>query len=182
MGSEMCIRDRCHSLEERCKIYEERNVAGSQEDVANEVMERHKRRKYVVVSGLPESPQGSVQDRKNADGEKVRKLANSIGVNLNLNDVTRIGRGNSSGTRLLRVKCGSVSEKLALLKAAKSLRSQSSSKGIYINPDQTFTQRTINKKLRAELKQRREAGENDVIIHRGRVINKSEVQVQKDFQ
>ena len=100
---------KCQALEEKCKTYDkriEKGDAASQEDVTREVMERHRRRQYVIVSGIQESTRGSIEERKKADKEKVQNLASKIGISLDLpDDVTRIGRVNSTTARLLRVKC-----------------------------------------------------------------------------
>ena len=43
---------------------------------------------------------------------------------------------------------------------------------MYITPDLTIKEREINRALHQELKRRKEAGEKDLIIKRGKIINK----------
>ena len=105
-------------------------------------------------------------------------MASTIGVgDLDPEEVTRIGRANSSGARLLRFKCESTIEKFDILKKAKDLRNHPEFKGVYINPDLTKSQRETHKALREKLKERRAAGEQ-VRIYRGRIVEKD---TEKNF-
>ena len=43
---------------------------------------------------------------------------------------------------------------------------------VYVSPDLTMKEREINRALHQELKRRKEAGEKDLIIKRGKIINR----------
>ena len=43
---------------------------------------------------------------------------------------------------------------------------------MYVSPDLTMKEREINRALHQELKRRKEAGEKDLIIKRGKIINR----------
>ena len=170
------LESKCKDLEEKCirleKMCQQKDT--SDQELIEEAMERQRRRKFLIISGLPEQQKGNIEERIKGDTAKVTELAATLGVeDLNLTEVTRIGRISHDRPRLLRIKCCSFDEKLSLLKAAKDLRKHDAYGGVYINPDLTRLQRVKNKELRTELRQRREAGE-EVIIYRGRIIDKSE--------
>ena len=170
------LESRCKALEEKCTKYEKmcQQKESNDQELIEEAMERHRRRKYLIVSGLQEKTQGSVEDRLAEDTHTLKQLASTIGVNdIDPEEVSRIGRISRDRPRLLRVKCNSLEEKISLLRMAKNLRKHTAYSGVYINPDLTRPQRVKNKELRDELKRRREAGE-EVMIYRGRVIEKSE--------
>ena len=143
----------------------------TREDLLNEMEERHRRRKYLIVSGLPESRTGSIEDRRLKDRELIGAIASVTGMDeFEPRDIHRIGRLDGQRPRLLRLKCKDLDTKLAFLRAAKSLRNSSDFRKVYINPDLTRVQREKGKALRAELKARREAGEM-VTIRRGKIID-----------
>jgi hypothetical protein len=170
------LESRCKTLEEKCTKYEKmcQQKETSDQELIDEAMERQRRRKYLIITGLPEPKKGGVDERSTEDRLTVKELASTLGVDdLDPEEVARIGRISRDRPRLLRFKCCSVDEKLSLLRAAKDLRKHAAYRGVYINPDSTRLQRVKNKELRDELKRRREAGE-EVIIYRGRIIDKSE--------
>ena len=147
MGSEMCIRDSIREMEER-----------------------HRRQDFLIISGLPDDRAGSVEDRKQRDKALVSSLVQEIGHSEFVPvDMLRIGDLNTPSPRLLRVKCPSKERRTALLYDAKKLRFHQTFKKVFINPDLNRKQRESNKKLRAEVKRRREAGDT-VFIRDGHLI------------
>lgn len=142
-----------------------------QEDPLYELEERHKRRKYIIVSGLSECLDGSIEDRKNHDKDLVKNVAKEIGFNdFEPREIIRIGRLNSQRPRLLRLKCKDTETKFSILREARNLRNCSKFKTVYINPDLTRIQRERGKMLRTELKRRQESGES-VAIRGGKIVD-----------
>ena len=152
------------------------------EDVYEECYQRFMRRKYVIISGLPEQTTGSAAEREEADENAIESLGRAIGVrNIDPVDVRRIGKINQGRPRLLRFKCKDIAVRNHLLRSSKDLQKRQDYVNTYINPDLTLLQRIRSKELRAELKRRRDAGE-DVIIRHGKLILKSDHQnFQKGF-
>lgn len=145
------------------------------EDLCQEALQRLQRREFLVVSGLQENSSGSLEERKQADTESVKTLATFIGLeSFEPAEVLRIGKVNPARPRLLRVKCPSVRERTELLRGSKRLHNNPSFRNVYVNPDLTRQQREHNAELRREVRRRRENGE-DVIIHRGVVVERSSV-------
>lgn len=169
------LEDRCHTLEEGLKNKGELDSGLDPEAVLREAEERFKRRRYIVLSGIPEHLTGSVDERSRKDNQIVGEIMKELGVaHMPVEDIARIGPIRFARPRILRCKCKKVDDKLSILKAARKLRNSDRFKNIYINADQTFQQRVVHKSLRTELQNRREAGE-DVAIHYGKVIKKSDV-------
>lgn len=169
------LEDRCHTLEEDLKNKSKIYSGPDPEAVLREAEERHKRRKYVVLSGIPEHLTGSVDDRSIKDNQIVGEIMKELGVaQMALEEIARVGPIRSTRPRILRCKCKKVEDKLSILKAARKLRNSVRFKSVYINADRTLQQRNVHKNLRMELQNRREAGE-DVMIHYGKVIKKSDI-------
>ena len=122
------------------------------------------------ISSSLELRQKAVQDI-----EKVWSVVEAIEVNPDIvQSVSRIGRQRSDKPRLIRLECKDVKTKRNLLSLAKNLRS-TAHKEVFINPDYTMHEQEIQKKLRDELRARKELNE-DVMIFRGKVIRRSEKQ------
>jgi len=143
---------------------------GSQEMLIGEFEERHRRQDYLIFSGLPESNSGPITERKVHDQQAVRDVAHALGFqNFVPFELSRIGKINTHTPRLLRVRCPDRETKMTLLSTAKNLRDSWNFKRVYINPDLTRMQREKNKKLRTELKLRREKGEK-LTIRGGQIV------------
>ena len=87
--------------------------------------------------------------------------------------ITRIGkriRGKDE-TRPMRVTMKTVQDRKRVLDRIKEMRLNKEDRivDIFIQPDLSQDERAERKKLRTELMARREAGENDLIIRRGRI-------------
>lgn len=159
-------------LQDRCKTLEH-----DQANLLFEMEERDRRKPNLIVSGIPEKADGSVNDRKQWDMEQVEALFGNL-VDLNENVVKaiyRIGNTNSAKPRLLKVVCRDVYTKRDLLSKAKNLRSEPKYQNVYLNTDLTQLQQKENKKLREELQRRRNAGE-DVVIRYGKVVSRKNFQ------
>ena len=125
---------------------------------------------YGHVSGLPEPSSGSLQERKDDDKDTVRDIVTELGLSpMNISDTQRIGKIDSKKPRLLCVTCADKSSKFDLLRSAKELRNSEKYKHCFINPDMTYAEREKNRKLRSEVKEKRQQG-LDVIIRNGKVV------------
>ena len=69
-----------------------------------------------------------------------------------------------------------------ILNSAKKLRNTEKWADTYISPDMTRKQREDAKELRQELRRRREAGEENLMIMRGRLVSKIRSRIQNDRQ
>ena len=136
-------------------------------------MDREKRKSNVVVYNLPE--QGDVDDSAVDKNQKdVSKLCSIIrselSVNIRVKKAFRVGRSMPGRPRLLVVTLESVEAKMELLKLASQLRSSDEWCTLFINPDLTQKEREEGKRLRQELATRRNAGEKNLYIRKGKIM------------
>ena len=152
------------------------DVNASNEVLCKETLLRWRKRKSVMVLGIPEASSGSVEDRKIADKSMIEKLANALDIpDLAPEEITRIGKIDSSKPRLIRFKCKSDKKRSLLFSKARLLKRTSDFSAVYIFPDQTRIQRQLGKTLQKELSLRKQSGEN-VMIKNGRVIERDLVE------
>ncbi len=143
--------------------------------VINEVEQRRLRETNLIISGIREETNGSVEDRQIHDDRKVQQILSTLKVNSNcVQGISRIGRQRYDRPRLIRLKCKDLQSKKQILYLAKNLRT-TEHKSVFINPDYTIQEQKTQKRLREELRERKEMNE-DVIIFRGKVIRRSEKQ------
>lgn len=143
------------------------------DNILAEVENRERRKTNLIISGLPETEVGSADERKENDLSIVKSLFSKIDNSKDkiVSAVFRIGKMTSSRPRLLKVVCSDAESKRSLLSKSKDLRNLHQYKNVYINPDLTPLQQAQNKKLREELKARRNLGE-DVTIRHGKIVSK----------
>lgn len=168
------LRSRVRDLEEKMdgmnELSSATRIPSFNEETYRELEDRHRRRKFLVISGIEEPCNGSPAERSLEEAQVVEDLAHKIGVqDIKVSEVLRVGSQHSQKPRLLRVKCSSMVIKSSLLRSAKNLRKFPEYRKVYINPDLTQAQRQVEKSLRAELASRRRAGER-VMIRAGRII------------
>ncbi len=142
------------------------HLAASVGSVVKEVAARNNRRNNVVISGLP-------QNNATADDVRVRSL---ITDELHLHELPhftckRVGK-QTSRPQLLVVSFDDVRFRDRIITNAKNLRSSSSDaikQHVYISPDLTELERKEQFVLRQELRTRKAAGD-DVVILSGKVV------------
>ena len=153
------LNGRNAQLEERCLKLEDdmKTVATS---IFEELDDRGRRKRNLIISGIPESTEGTAKERKEADREKVKSILYKL--SLEEGDIVarqnRIGRVNEGRNRLLKIVCHGEESKFAVLRRSKVLRDSAKFQNIYINADLTSMQRNERKRLRDEFKRRRALG------------------------
>ena len=139
--------------------------------VLEEVASRETRRNNLVIFGIPEKMEGSIQERTAFDMDHLKGLLAELDCSgLRFKSVQRIGRSNARGPRLLRLRCENEGKKMSILRSAKYLRTSKSFPRVFINPDLTPLQQKEQKELRQDVRQRRAAGEN-VRIRHGKIVS-----------
>ena len=104
-----------------------------------------------------------------------------MGLNVadkHLSYIGRIGKLKPGGKRLLRVVCNSEEQKFEVLRKAKNLRHSQLYNSVYIQRDLTIYEREFQRKLKEEVKFRKNNGQ-DAVIYRNQVILRSEI---RNFQ
>lgn len=142
------------------------------ESVMDEMNQINIRKKNVVIHGIPEKEDGSLHEREDHDREKCQEILDDLELcDVNIRSTRRLGKSRGDGKRLLKVEFAKKLDKRNVLKRSGSLRNGRFA-GVYINPDRTPMEQKNHRKLREELRRRRQEGE-DVVIFRGSVIPKS---------
>ena len=148
-------------------------------DLQKDIEGRLLRMTNVIVRGLPEGS-GTVKERAQKDEKAVEDLLAEIEVwSGDVTGIKRLGKVKDGHPRLLCVTFRDVSRKHEVLRKAKLLRDSSQFKRVYVQPDLTRMQQAIDWKLRKELKDRRDKGE-DVVLFGGVVRQRHEL--HKNFQ
>ena len=146
-------------------------------DTASKVVDEYRdmeRRKWnLIVFNAPEPKSTESSQRKAEDREFFNSLIDHIGIDpVDVIDVVRLGAKTSDKLRPLRVQFNNLGHRRSVLVNAKKLRDSSSDvfKGVYINPDLSVKERQVQRNLRSELARRKENGESDIFIRRGRIV------------
>lgn len=140
--------------------------------ILEEVEQRQFRASNLILFGLPEADSGTVSEREEFDGERFKEIADTLGVaNVGWSHSFRLGKVQSNKPRPLRVKITEPEKKSQLLRRSKNLRN-SLYRNVFIKHDLTLLQQANERKLRIELKERRDRNE-DVRIYRGKIQNVS---------
>ena len=156
----------------------ERSSNDNTENIIHEMEMRHRKRKYLVISGLKECNDGDLSARNNHDIKSVKNVLNAIKIDpVNITEISRLGKITPSRPRLLRLKCPNMKIRSEILKQSKNLRSNTSYRNVFINQDLTYVQQKRNKANRDQLKALAENGKQATIRH-GKVILLDEVNDQ----
>ena len=152
-------------------------------EVVGERMERDRRKNNLMYFDLPEAPNSvKGKDRETHDLELLESLGNGIQAKeLNIEEAKvvstfRLGKKREDGTiRPLCVQLSDPKLKFSVIAAARKLRNAKDWRGdVFIAPDLTKLQRAEGKKLRAELKERTDRGEENLMIRYGKIIVKTD--------
>ena len=160
-----------NTLKKKYHILEER-IESLPSSVIEEVEDRQRRQKNVIISGIPEQKTGDADERKKADAEIVEELMQELSVNKDdIARIHRIGKPGIGTGRLLKATFRDHETRQEMLRKARQLRNIPAHRKTFINPDLTLNQRNERKVLNEELKKRRGMGE-DVVIWRGKIVQK----------
>ena len=153
-----------HSAQAPDKVPE--NTVGAIEEFS----EREHRKCNVIVFNLKEST--------TADADKdsfIELCRTGLKLEVMVTKFFRLGKAAPDKIRPLLITTATVDSKLSILKSAHHLRSIDQYNNVYISPDRTRQERESFRKLRAELKQRKDGGELNLIIRNGKIVAKRTV-------
>ena len=149
-------------------------VTSNATDVVDEYLDRERRKSNLIIYGVPEST-GSTDERKLNDNTYIKNLVHSE-FNLDTIEITkcvRLGKRAEGKIRPVQITLTDRYVRGRILRNAKSLRNSTSYQNVYISPDQTPKEREASKLLRQELRRRKDTGESNLIIRRGKIVSKS---------
>ena len=156
------------SLDEKIEKAVARKVA----EVVEERVDIEKREKNIIVYGLSETDRENPALHDKTEIVSLIKIMDPSLGNIEINDVSRIGKKIDGKDRLVRFKVSDINVKKTILKNAYKVN-KNGNKKIYFNPDLTPAQREKDKRLREELKQRRaDTGNRNLIIKNGEIVER----------
>ena len=134
-------------------------------------LDREKRKANLVVHNLPEQDGSSLSERSENDITLFTAMLREVmKINVSASKSFRVGKRHTDRPRLLIVTLDNPASKHDILRYAPQLRNSDTYGNIYISPDLTQKEREANKKLREELSSRRKAGESNLVIKGGRIV------------
>ena len=134
-------------------------------------LDRERRKANVVVHNLPEQEGGSLQERSDRDASLFSSMIKDVmKIHATPSRSFRVGKKQKDRPRLLIITLGNPAVKQDILRNAPLLRNSSGFGNIYLSPDLTQKEREASKKLREELASRKRAGETNIIIRGGRIV------------
>ena len=156
------------------------------EEGINEYREREARKTNVIIHNIPESSKETPAERKEEDATYVKNIAAQINVpDIDIKAVIRLGK-KTNKPRLTKIQFSTVSQKRSILQNARQLKEAGNDEmeRIFITPDQSVKARQLNKQLRKELTERLEAGEENIVIRKGKIVEllKNSTHTQDPFR
>ena len=135
------------------------------------VMDKERRKLNLVIHNLPESKPTELDSREKLDLQKFERFSkDALNLSPRAQKCFRAGRVQEGRPRLLVVTLTDLETKMELLRLSSQLRSMPEWRHVYINPDLTPAEREVNRTLRQELATRRSAGEVNLVIKQGKIV------------
>ena len=165
-------------ISEKVKNVEKVILAKVNEDIEQK-LEKFKRRKNIVIYGLPEGKGKDDKERGKSDNESITELIGELDIDLEVPKfrVIRLGKQIAiNKARPVKVELEVEGDKYKFLKKAAEIRKThvEKFKKIIISVDLTLKQRELDKILWEELKMRRDAGERNIKIKDGRIVQSTD--------
>ena len=143
------------------------------DEFMTEMVEKDKRKLNVVIANLPESELETPEERKKEDRDRVRKLVGKIADDVKVDEIdnpVRLGPvrvGTNAKPRLLKMTVKSEETKKKIMRNVSKLNiNVPLPKRVYINDDTTPKEREKIRKLKEEIRDRRETEPNLTINYR----------------
>ena len=171
-GLEKIIDDK---INEKIKLTENEILTKINEEM-EERLEKFKRRKNIIVYGVAEREGRNEKERFETDCKNIKDLLTEIKTDIKSYEVTRIGKFNGEGSKIrprpIRIELSNESDKFEILKNAIRIRNTRNEnlKRVVITTDMSFKQRQSEKLLREQMMERRQSGEKNLKIRKGRIV------------
>lgn len=159
------------ALEQELEILKKTGSTSNIDEIIDEMEQRQYRANSLIMFGLPERMDGTVDERHQHDNQEIKKVVEFLDVqNVDIINCKRIGKAGKDGTRMSKVVLNTVDKRREILKHAKSLKNYPHG-NIFIKPDLTLRQQSQQRELWRQIKERRDRGE-DVYINRGKIMSR----------
>jgi hypothetical protein len=148
---------------------------------ASEDADREKRKSNLIFFKLPEKANADIKGRAKDDLASISKVCKE---DLDIEPpkavktfrLGKFNKGKQDNARPIKVICQTEEESARVLKRLSEMRGEKNPKleNIFIVPDRPSEERQSYKKLRVELKRRQEAGEENLVIRKGKITERTE--------
>ena len=153
------------------------NMGQNRNEVAgilDSFLDKEQRKMNLVIHNMEEPSAEGARERASKDAENFKvMIRETMKIVVHTTKCFRVGRRREERPRLLIVSVDDLDTKHEILRHARDLRGIDNYGNIFITPDLTKSEREQGKKTRDELARRREAGEKDLVIWRGKIIKKN---------
>ena len=153
------------------------SIRNFENEFLNDLRENEQRKDNVMIFGLKESEASSPSSCADDDIARITHLSSNLGVpDLQIGSCFRLGR-RSSRPRPIKLVCRSSKQRADLLQSVYQIPKLESNLGfrrIFIKPDLSPKEQEADRRLRKELKTRREKGER-VLIRNGCIVEMDNV-------
>ena len=149
------------------------------EEQKSEEKEIERKKNNIIIFNIQESTSENLRDRHTHDNNMIKQISEQISsTNAQLSSCKRLGKfiPEAARARPLLISFTAHKDKVIFLNNARKLRELPENNVLrkaVIKPDMTKNQLIAEKKIVAELKQRRENGESNIVIRNGKIITKS---------
>jgi hypothetical protein len=140
-------------------------------NVVREELERERRKLNLIIYGLEENDETDSISQIQSVMSAIKMESQEPPTH-----IIRLGEKKTGRIRPTRITVGAMSDKRSIMTNAKLLRHHKEFEKVYISPDLTPKERDANNKLVQEMKSRREGGETELIISRGKIITRNQAQ------
>lgn len=132
--------------------------------VINEFIEREKRAKNIVLFNIEDKPITDENKKNNIDTNKVRDILKLLEIDIDIGAVKlrRLGKIEENKRRPIKITLSSKEDSLKAVRQKKKLRDLEEK--VFISLDLTPMQRDYYKKIKGELDERINNGEEDIFI------------------
>ena len=130
-------------------------------------------RKNIILYGMPDEKDEDPKRRCEIDDTNIRDLLKELKVNAKNYEISRIGKQTIEGRpRPIRVELTKETDKFEILKNAVNLKTTRNEtfKRVIVTTDMSFKQRKAEKLLWEELKERKQSGEKNIKIRKGKIV------------
>nr|CAI5835864.1 unnamed protein product [Callosobruchus analis] len=134
------------------------------EEVISELWERNKRRKNVIILGVPE--EDANDNGVTSDKDKITDILHTIDRNFSLQDVkiVRLGKQMGGKIRPVRLTCNTEQQVSDIIRNARKLKDSRFKNKVFVSSDRTPKQLAYFRELKDQVKERMEVGESDLKI------------------
>ena len=141
-------------------------------DVVNEILENERRKINIIIHNVTELDSKDREKSVDHDKKEILSIAGFINVDIDIVKVLRLGKKVDGKDRLMLVELKEGTMVRGCLSNAKKLKTVDDWMKVFITLDLDHQERLKNKELREELWRHRKDGEENLITHKGKIVDK----------